>query len=202
MAIGIELQHPVRFALLLGAALLTSVLVLRNPPSDDPTPARPRLGLGYYVKQARLLGTGPDGQILYRVTTTAAEQLLADGTITMQDVTVDYAPAAQVPWKLRADRGQIPPDRNIIELLGNVVATTEATAVSPAVAGAQGRSISAPLLIRTDYLELDPEAYIARTERLVAVERSRDTLRARGMRVYLKQDRLQFNAEVRGRFLP
>ncbi len=202
MSTGIELQHPVRFALLLGAALLTGVLVLRSPPSDDPTPAAPRLGLGYYVKKARLLGTGPDGQILYRVTTTAAEQVLADGTITMQDVNVDYAPAAQVPWKLHADRGQIPPDRNIIELLGNVVATTAATAASPAVAGAQGRSMSAPLLIRTDYLELDPEAYIARTERLVAVERSRDTLRARGMRVYLKQDRLQFNAEVRGRFLP
>ena len=60
----------------------------------------------------------------------------------------------------------------------------------------------APLLIRTDYLELDPDAYIARTERMVAVERSRDTLHARGMRVYLKQDRLQFQSEVRGRFLP
>ncbi len=202
MSTGIELQHPVRFTLLLGAALLTGFLVLRNRPADAPTPAGPRMGLGYYVKAARLTGTGPDGQILYRVTTTVAEQALADGTITMQDVNVDYVPAAQVPWKLRADRGQIPPDRNIIELLGNVVATTEATTVSPAVAGAQGRSIAAPLLIRTDYLELDPEAYIARTEQLVAVERSRDTLRARGMRVYLKQDRLQFNSEVRGRFLP
>ena len=202
MTAGIELQHPVRFALLLGAALVTGYFVLRSPSTEDPTPPRAHLGLGYYVKGARLLGTGPDGQILYRVTTTAAEQLLADGTITMRDVNVDYVPAAQVPWKLAADRGQIPPDRNIIELMGNVVAATEATAVDPAAAGAQGRSNAAPLLIRTDYLELDPEAYIARTERLVAVERSRDTLHARGMRVYLKQDRLQFNAEVRGRFLP
>ena len=56
------------------------------------------------MKDARLTGTGPDGQILYRVTTTAAEQSLADGTITMQDVAVDYEPAAQVPWKLRADQ--------------------------------------------------------------------------------------------------
>jgi LPS export ABC transporter protein LptC len=202
MSTGIELQHPVRFALLLGAALLTGFIVFRNPSTDDSTPAGPRLGYGYYVKEARLTGTGPDGQILYRVTTTAAEQVLSDGTITMRDVTVDYEPTAQVPWKLRADRGQIPPDRNIIELVGDVVATTEATAVSPADAAAKGRASTAPLLIRTDYLELDPEAYIARTERFVAVERDRDTLRARGMRVYLKQDRLQFNAEVRGRFLP
>ena len=202
MTHGIELQHPVRFTLLLGAALLTGFIVLRSPSTEEPTSPRARLGLGYYVKGARLSGTGPDGQILYRVTTMAAEQLLADGTITMRDVNVDYEPAAQVPWKLKADRGQIPPDRNIIELMGNVVASTEATAFGPAAAGAQGRSNAAPLLIRTDYLELDPEAYIARTERLVAVERSRDTLHARGMRVYLKQDRLQFNAEVRGRFLP
>ncbi len=202
MSTGIKLQDPVRFALLLGGALLTGFIVFRNPSTDDATPAGPRLGFGYYVKEARLTGTGPDGQILYRVTTTAAEQVLADGTITMRDVTVDYEPAAQVPWKLRADRGQIPPDRNIIELVGDVVATTEATAVSPADAAPKGSASTAPLLIRTDYLELDPEAYIARTERFVAVERDRDTLHARGMRVYLKQDRLQFNAEVRGRFLP
>ena len=202
MPAGIDLQHPVRFALLLAAALLTGFFVLRSPSTDGPAEAGARLGLGYFVKGATLEGTGDDGQILYRVTTTAAEQLLADGTITMRTVNVEYLPAAQVPWKLRADRGRIPPDRNIIELMGNVVAMTEATAFSPAVAGAPGRSNAAPLLIRTDYLELDPEAYIARTEQLVAVERSRDTLRARGMRVYLKQDRLQFNAEVRGRFLP
>ena len=194
-----ELQHPGRLALLVAAALATTWLVFRNPSTDAEAPAGPRLGLGYYVQDARLTGTGPDGRILYRVSAASAEQLLADGTITMQDVAVDYEPAAQVPWKLRADRGQIPPDRNIIELAGDVTATT---AVSAGATGGGGRSSAAPLLIRTDYLELDPEAYIARTERMVAVERDRDTLRARGMRVYLKQDRLQFSSEVRGRFLP
>lgn len=196
-----KLQHPVRFAMLLGAALLTSVLVYLGPSSEVAPPVTVRIGLGYYVKDARLTGTGPDGQILYRVTAVSAEQTLTDGTITMQDVAVDYEPAAQVPWKLKADRGQIPPDRNIIELAGHVVATTE-VAVVKSTAPPKGRTSTAPLLIRTDYLELDPEAYIARTERMVAVERSRDTLLARGMRVYLKQDRLQFQSEVRGRFLP
>lgn len=196
-----KLQHPVRFALLLCAAILTSILVFLAPSSDVDPGSNAQLGLGYYVKDARLTGTGDDGQILYRVTTTAAEQTLADGTITMQEVEVDYAPAAQVPWKLKADRGQIPPDRNIIALAGDVVATTEVAAAESA-APPNGRTSTAPLLIRTDYLELDPEAYIARTDRMVAVERSGDTLLARGMRVYLKEDRLQFQSEVRGRFLP
>lgn len=194
-----ELQHPARFAVIVVAALASSWLVLRNRPAGIEAPDGPRLGLGYYVRDARLTGSGSDGRILYRVSAASAEQVLADGTITMQDVAVDYEPAAQVPWKLRAERGQIPPDRNIIELTGEVTAMTE---VSPAATGGGVRSSAAPLLIRTDYLELDPEAYIARTERMVAVERDRDTLRARGMRVYLKQDRLQFSSEVRGRFLP
>ncbi len=195
-----EIQHPVRFSLLLGAAMVTSYFVFNSPPNKSETPAGPRLALGYYLKDATLRGTGPDGQLLYRVTTTAAEQQLTDGTITLKDVTVDYAPAAEVPWRLTADHGQIPPDRNIIQLSGKVVATTDAA--SPATTGARRGRNAAPLLIRTDYLELDPEAYVASTEHMVAVERSRDTLQSRGMRVYLKQDRLQFDSEVRGRFLP
>jgi len=196
----VKLRPTVRITLLIGAALLTSVLVFLGQSPDVAPPVTPRLGLGYYVKDARLTGTGPDGGILYRVTAAAAEQTLVDGTITMREVTVDYEPAGEVPWRLSANHGQIPPDRNIIELEGNVVAAT-APIVNPA-APPKSRTSTAPLLIRTDYLELDPEAYIARTERMVAVERSRDTLLARGMRVYLKQDRLQFQSEVRGRFLP
>jgi len=196
-----KIQHPFRFAMLVGAAVLTSVLVYLAPSSEEAPVATARLGLGYYVKDATLTGTGADGEVLYRVTASAAEETLKDGTVTLQDVTVDYEPAVQIAWKLKADRGQIPPDRNIIQLSGDVVATTEA-AVDKSAAPPKGRTSAAPLLIRTDYLELDPETYIARTERMVAVERSGDTLLARGMRVYLKQDRLQFQSEVRGRFLP
>jgi len=194
-----QVQHPGRLVLLAVAAAASTWLALRDRPDAAGEQAGPRLGAGYYVRDARLTGTGPDGALLYRVSAASGEQALADGTITMEKVTVDYEPGAEVPWTLRAERGQIPPDRNIIQLSGDVTAVT---AARPADAGDRSRESAAPLLIRTDYLELDPEAYIARTERMVAVERDRDTLRARGMRVYLKQDRLQFSAEVEGRFLP
>ncbi len=187
-------RHPVRLALLVGGALATSLLVFLRPAGEPQRETVPRPGLGYYLKDATLTGTGEDGRILYAVRAAAAEQMLADGTVTLTDVNVDYSPGEQVPWRLRADGGQIPPDRTIILLSGDVVATTVPQA------GMAGNP--APLTIRTDYLELDPEAHIARTERAVTVERNRDTLSARGMRVYLKQDRLEFSAEVRGRFLP
>ncbi|MEZ5566249.1 MAG: LPS export ABC transporter periplasmic protein LptC [Gammaproteobacteria bacterium] len=195
-------RHPWQLALLTSAALLTGYLMVRDRPVSSPEPAGASLGPGYYVKQARLTGTGEDGLILYRISATEAAQPMADGLITMQNVAVDYEPATEVPWTLHADRGQMPADRNIIALEGNVVATTTADA-SPGTRQKVAASTStAPLVIRTDYLELDPDAYIARTERTVVVERGRDTLRARGMRAYLKQDRLQFNADVQARFLP
>jgi LPS export ABC transporter protein LptC len=185
----VDIQHPGRLAFLVAGALATSVVFLINQPGEKEEVFAPRLGIGYYLKGARLSGSGIDGQILYRVTADAAEQDLADGSIAMRGVAMNYAPPDEVPWALRADRGHIPPDRNIIQLSGDVVVT----------AAAPG---GPPLSIRTDYLELDPDTYIARTDSGVSVERSRNTLRARGMRVYLKQDRLQLENEVRGRFLP
>lgn len=186
-------RHPWQLALLVTAALFTGYLMIRGRSAAPPAPAPASLGPGYYVKQARLTGTGADGRILYEVTMPEARQAVIGGVVTMQDVNVNYQPPAEVPWQLHADRGQMPPDRNIITLDGDVVAT------SVPVAGSRS---AGPLVIHTDHLELDPETYVASTDHEVVVERDRDTLHARGMRVQLKQDRLQFNADVRARFLP
>jgi LPS export ABC transporter protein LptC len=180
--------------ILLIAAIASSVVFMLAPGRQAPPQTKLRSEQGYYVRKGTLTGTGADGRILYRVTTRAARQNLDDGTISMQEVAVSYAPAAEIPWDMRATRGQIPQDSNIIQLSGDVLVTS--------MAGAAANRRQAPLTIRTDYLELDPDTYIATTDRQVAIERSRDTLHARGMRVYLKQDRLQLQSEVRGNFLP
>jgi LPS export ABC transporter protein LptC len=176
------------------AAVASSVIFMLTPDRQPPPDKKIRTEQGYYVRDARLTGTGADGQILYSVSTKAARQNLDDGTISMQEVAVNYAPAAAIPWDMRATRGQIPRDSNIIQLSGDVLVT------STVAAAADHRQ--APLMIRTDYLELDPDTYIATTNRHVVIQRARDTLHARGMRVYLKQDRLQLDSEVRGYFLP
>lgn len=205
---------PLGFSLLVIGALVSTFLALRNRSTAGPERVLPRVGLGYYAKNAKLVSTGPDGQILYVVTTAAAEQVLTDGAISLRDVAVSYTPKTQVLWKLRAARGRIPPNRNIIELMGKVVATTEGALSRPPNAlnqtagppsppdASTAAHASAGVLIRTDYLEFEPDAYLAQTQHRVRVERARDTLLARGMRVYLKEDRVQFQADVQGRFLP
>ncbi|MCL4780080.1 MAG: LPS export ABC transporter periplasmic protein LptC [Gammaproteobacteria bacterium] len=180
--------------ILLLAAIASSVIVMLTPDRQAPARTENRAEQGYYVREGTLTGTGPDGRMLYHITTKAARQNLDDGTIALEEVAVHYMPAARIPWDMRASSGQIPRDSNIIQLSGDVLVTSTASAT------ANDRQV--PLTIRTDYLELDPDTYIATTNRHVAIERSRDTLHARGMRVYLKQDRLQLESEVRGNFLP
>jgi LPS export ABC transporter protein LptC len=179
-------DRPVRLAVLALAAIASAILYLRED-DDEAAPTGPRLALGYYVRDAVLQGTGDDGRLLYRVAAADVRQVDAGGATVMTDVRVDYTPTAGVPWELVATQGQMPPDRTIIELSGSVVAT----------AREEG---SAPLSIRTDYLELDPGTYVARTDRGVLIERARNTLRARGMRAYLKEDRLVLETEVQGTF--
>jgi LPS export ABC transporter protein LptC len=180
--------------ILLLATIASSVVVMLAPDRQAPARTETRTEQGYYVRAGTLTGTGPDGRMIYRITTQAARQNLDDGTISMEEVAVRYMPSAKIPWDMRASSGQIPPDSNIIQLSGDVLVTSTASAAAS--------NRQAPLTIRTNYLELDPDTYIATTDRHVAIERSRDTLHARGMRVYLKQDRLQLEAEVRGNFRP
>ena len=180
--------RPVRFAALTGAALASAVVYLGQREPERPAPAA-RLAPGYYVRDAVLEGTGDDGRVLYRVLADDARQVDAAGAIRLATVRVDYTPGGEVPWELTATQGQMPADRTIIELSGEVVATTRAPG-------------EAPLAIHTDYLELDPDAYVARTDRGVRVERARDTLRARGLRAYLKEDRIELETDVQGTFRP
>lgn len=184
----LRVDRPILLAVLAVIALASGLLALRHQATRD-KPSPPRLAMGYYVTDARLTGTGPDGRVIYRLRAASAEQNLADGAVSLRDVGLAYVPATEVPWQLRAARGQIPPDRNIILLSGGVVAATRTTA-------------AAPTLIRTEHLELDPDAFVASTPAVVAVERPRSTLHARGMRVYLKQDRLQLLTDVQGTFQP
>ncbi len=179
-----------RFVLvLLTVCALGSGLLLSRLGNNAAIPANsPRLGAGYYVDNAELTGTGDDGQLLYRARTKQATEHPEDGSVTLDEVIIDYATDSDVPWLLSATAGRIPAGGKILQLMGDVVAVARANEGEPAT-------------IRTDFLELDPETFVAFTNRKVAIDYSGSEVFAVGMRAFLKEDRLQLLSKVNGKFI-
>lgn len=184
-----DLRNTLILVALMLAAVASGFLLFRASPGNGDRTGEPRLGIGYYIDNAKLTGTGEDGRALYRVTARTASQSLEDGAVDLQDIEMTYGPANDIPWDLSANAGRIPPDAAIIQLSGDVVAVSR-------------EANAAPVIIRTDYLEIDPETYIARTERRVTVQHNGNTLLGTGLRAYFKEDRLQLMSDVNGKFVP
>lgn len=174
-------------ALLAAAALGSGALWLRAREERGAAGTAPELGIGYYLRDARLSATGEDGRIRYRIVAADVVQSPGDGSVSMRDVAIDYDPAAEVPWKLRADRGVMRSGDKMVRLSGNVVAST--------------RDADSPVAtISTDYLELDPGTETATTRSKVVIEYAGSVVHATGLRALLREDRLELLADVRGRY--
>lgn len=184
-----DLNKPLVLFFLLICAMASGYLLLIYTAEDEEEVGVPRLGIGYYMTEAELIGTDDTGYVLYRVSAKSASQGVIDGIIDMEDVRVIYAPRAAIQWDLRATTGRIPANGTIIELAGEVIAVTRDRDVKPTT-------------ITTDYLELDTETFIANTRRKVTIDYSTNRVFATGMRAYFKEDRLQLISNVNGKFLP
>jgi LPS export ABC transporter protein LptC len=143
---------------------------------------------GYYLKSARILGTGPDGTLLYEIKADRAEQK-ADESIEFTDVSVRYSPQSDVPWTLSADSAIIGQDRQQVILQGNVLAVSSK--------GFSGDETE----IETQYLEQNPETYVAETDDRVHIRIGSRSLSATGMLASLKENRLQLRSNVSGKFV-
>lgn len=174
---------------LLAIAALSGALLMHAQRDRAVGPPAVTPGIGYYLREARLTGTGDDGRVRYRVSAKSVTQQLADGSVALDNVAIDYGSGAEPPWNVRADTGRIPPDGKMIELTGNVVAATRDSDHTPAT-------------IRTDYLEFDTDSYVAATDSKVTIEYAGSTVQATGMRALLREDRLELLAEVNGRYAP
>jgi LPS export ABC transporter protein LptC len=175
--------------MVLSACAVASWVLLSRESEDPPAAAAtPELGAGYYATQARLIGSGTDGRILYRVSASTVQQEPADGSVSLGEVVVDYVPAARIPWSLRSDMGRIPAGGKIVQLTGNVVAETRATD-RPATT------------IRTDYLEFDTRTDVAVTDREVTIAYEGSSVHAKGLRASLAEDRLELVSAVAGRYV-
>ena len=144
---------------------------------------------GYYLKSARILGTGEDGHLLYEIEADYAEQ--RDGQdIDFQNVQIRYSDGANVPWVLNADAATISQNPERVILKGHVRAVS--------TDGFNGKETE----IRTQYLEFEPAAYRAETDSRVQIRIGPRSLTATGMLALLQENRLELKSNVSGKFVP
>jgi lipopolysaccharide export system protein LptC len=181
---------------LLGFGLLAGLAVgswyfsrtgLGPTPVADEGADRP---LGYYLRGAEISIMDVDGSILYRIRAQAVEERPAENRTVLSRVHVRYSPAADVPWEVRAESGDIPADERYIELSGDVELSSA------------GEAGGEPTIIRAPRLTLAPDEFLATTDAPVSVLLGEERLEAVGMRADLKGDFLELESGVRGQFHP
>lgn len=183
----ITARDIVVIGILASGALATWYLARPGRQATDDTPRVEPVHRGYYLKAARILGTGPDGSLLYEIEAEQAEQQGSED-IAFTNVRVNYSPQSDVPWVVNADSAVIRRDAQRVLLRGHVTAVSQI----------DGNDTE----IRTQYLELDPENYLAETEDRVQVRIGARSLTATGMLASLQDNRVQLKSNVSGKFAP
>ena len=184
-----SVRNLAAFIVLIAAAIASWVLSR----SDDETAAdlmpqdaaRP----GYYLKNARILGTGPDGRLLYEIQAVSAQQV-GDDRIEFSDVSVNYSPESEVPWSVAADTATLQAETEQVRLEGHVRAVSSE--------GFSGNDTE----IRTEVLTINPVTYIAETDERVQIRIGPRSLTATGMVASLNENRLKLKSNVSGKFVP
>ena len=144
---------------------------------------------GFYLLDARILGTGTDGTLLYEILAESAEQL-EDQSLEFDTVQVRYSPTSGVPWTVDADRARVYRGDRRVHLSGHVRAVSET--------GIDGNATE----LRTPALELDPDRFVARTDERVQIRVGERSLTATGMVASLDDNRLDLHSNVSGKFAP
>jgi LPS export ABC transporter protein LptC len=182
-------RAPTTIVLLSLAAIGSWYLARSNSTPDETAFPFDTMHQGYYLKNARILGTGKDGSLLYEIEAELAEQQ-EDKRIEFSNVRIRYSPASDVPWIVNADNASLKSDNPMITLRGHVKISNS------------GTSSNGDTEIRTQYLELNPERYIAETDKRVQIRFGSRSVTATGMLASLEDDRIELKANVRGKIAP
>jgi len=178
------------FIVLLTAGALGSWYLTRShTASSDAEAGQDTVHRGYYLKQARILGTDSDGSLLYEIEAEHAEQQ-EDKRVEFINFRIMYSPTSGVPWTVKADQATLREGAPRIALRGHV------QVLNP------GTSAEQETEIRTQYLELDPEEFTAETEERVQIRFGSRSVIATGMLASLNDDRIELKSNVRGKIAP
>jgi lipopolysaccharide export system protein LptC len=182
--------RTITFVFLLSAGAIGSWYLARSNSStgEDDLPYDP-LHQGYCLKQARILGTGEDGSLLYEIEADHAEQQ-EDDSIQFDEVRIRYSPESGVPWVVNADEATLQDGSPTIILRGHVQIVNV------------GGSAEHDTEIRTQYLELDVKEYIAETDERVQIRFGSRSVTATGMLASLNDDKIALKSNIRGKIAP
>ena len=182
-------RSMISFAVLLLAAIGSWYMARQLSKTEVVETSGKAIPSGYYLRSARILGTGIDGQLLYEIEADYAEQ--QDGEdIVFQNVRIRYSDSADVPWVLNADIATVSQNHERVILKGHVRAVNSQ--------GFDGKHTE----IRTQYLEFEPNAYRAETDSRVQIRIGPRSLTATGMLALLQENRLVLKSNVSGKFVP
>ena len=173
---------------LTAAALGSWYLARSDKPAEIDTLEFDSRYSGYYLKSARILGTDTDGSLLYEIEAAHAEQQSKD-RIEFTEVRIRYSPDAEIPWVVHADEATLREGSPRIALRGHVRAVGT---------GENDQDTE----IRTQYLELDPERFVAETDERVQIRIGARSLTATGMLASLNDNRVELKSNVRGKIAP
>ena len=184
-----EPRTIILIVVLAAAAIGSWYLARSHGQADDSAVPYDTTHQGYYLKSARLLGTDEDGSLLYEIQADHALQEASD-RIEFTGVRVHYSPTADIPWIVHADEATLREGNPMIALRGHV------RAVGRTADGSQDTEI------RTQYLELDPERYVAETNERVQIRIGARSLTATGMLASLNDNTVELKSNVRGKIAP
>jgi len=169
-----------------GAWLAYGLLVGNS--GDEFEASAPDEARGYYVNTATLTEFGPDGTPRIVLRADSIEQRLADQSVLLSDLEIDYQTAEAGAWKVTADQGRMPASATSLLLSGDVLVT--------------GNEARGTAVIRTDQLSYDTKTSVIQTAEPVAVQFGTHRLEGRGLRVVLNDGTLRLESNVNGRFVP
>lgn len=173
------------------AALIAAALLVYGMFGDrDETIATPAADeeRGYYLTAASLTEYGPDGAPRIVLHADSIEQQLADQSVRLTDITLDYTTAKAGKWHVTAARGSLPVTAKSLLLSGDVRIV--------------GQQPQGEAVIRTDLLSYDTDTSVVQTAEPVSVQFGAHRLEGRGLYVVLNDGTLRLESNVHGRFVP
>ncbi|HEY5624632.1 MAG TPA: LPS export ABC transporter periplasmic protein LptC [Gammaproteobacteria bacterium] len=186
---NLNFRNVVIFSALSAAAGASWYLGRIGTAEDQQDELRDSLPLGYYLRDAEIMGTDENGRLLYKIWAAHAEERPNENRLLLSDVRVEYRPEEDVPWTLTADFGEAPADETFVDLRGAVKLANEPEEGDRTI-------------IQTQALRFEPGELVASSDESVSLFVGSRQLDAIGIRVFLRDERLELESSVHGEFSP